>query len=1066
MAENIGGIYYEVSADTSKLIGQTGVVERETDRMGTAFTKVAGAVGVFVSSLAIAGAIQSAVNASRIFEKTLADLSAITGAVGKDLDALKLAAKEMASTSTASATDAVEAMKLIASAKPELLETSGALAAVTKQAVLLAEASGMDLPAAAEAVTLSLNQFGEGANQAARFVNVLAAGAKFGASEIADTAIALKNAAVSAASAKVSFEETNAALQALAANGIKGGEAGTALRNVLLKLENETDSKLRPSVNGLAIALANLEAKNLSSAEMTKLFGLENVNAAQSLVRSADAVRTLTQQLTGTNTASEQAAVNTNTLDASIKRMNNALDLAAQKLGDDLLPFIRSASESVRSLALAFAEGSEGIKAAASVAEIAVVGLAGFMVAKFVTATRAAVVGLLEKIAATKAAAAAEVAALAGAQATAASYIQTAAASRIAALAAFDQAAANYALARAAVQLLTVQAQQAAANTKMLAGTAAYFQAAAIERTVTAQLTAAKVAETEATVVLTAAQVRLAAARGQEIFAATAATASTAALTAAQTAQASATTAAAVAGRTAAGVLAALGGPIGIAVTALILLALNWQKVAGEARDAATMSEQAAARIATALKKSPTVAAQDLGAQLKDAREELALIEKELGRSGANMASGQDLAELRQRRNMLLKIAADVERAMAGNDKRGRRPANEGGGRVTNAGTTSMQPELKPVKFDGEGYLAGLERATAEGLERVSLIEQEALRKNTQMLAEGKISRETAAKAVTLIEANAVFERQAIQRAAGEEYRARVEADGQKDIALAKRLADEKTRGQQFATGILGQGDEALRLQLELEAKSALLVQYAERDQENLALYAQAKVALEKQTADQIAEIANKRNAEALASQAQVLQGYGSLFGSLADITKGFAGEQSGAYKAMFAVSKAFAIADSIVKIQQGIAGAMSLPFPANIAAAASTAAAAAGIVSTIQGANFGGGRQYGGPVSADSMYRVNEGGRPEMFTATNGAQYMMPTADGRVTPAGGGAGGSGGWTLIVNHAPAGMTFTPQVDESTRTVTLAVAEVAAQVTERRGQVWGALRGSTNVQARL
>ena len=95
-------------------------------------------------------------------------------------------------------------------------------------------------------------------------------------------------------------------------------------------------------------------------------------------------------------------------------------------------------------------------------------------------------------------------------------------------------------------------------------------------------------------------------------------------------------------------------------------------------------------------------------------------------------------------------------------------------------------------------------------------------------------------------------------------------------------------------------------------------------------------------------------------------------------------------------------------------------------------ASAAAGIVSTISGTSFGGGRQYGGPASAGTLYRVNEGGRPEMFTAANGAQYMMPTADGRVTSAGDLARrgqGSGGATFHVNQT---FTFTSPTDRRTQ----------------------------------
>jgi len=73
------------------------------------------------------------------------------------------------------------------------------------------------------------------------------------------------------------------------------------------------------------------------------------------------------------------------------------------------------------------------------------------------------------------------------------------------------------------------------------------------------------------------------------------------------------------------------------------------------------------------------------------------------------------------------------------------------------------------------------------------------------------------------------------------------------------------------------------------------------------------------------------------------------LFGSLSDIAAAGAGEQSAIYKAMFTAQKAFAIAQAIVNIQRGISEAAALPFPANIPAIASVAAATASIVSNIQ---------------------------------------------------------------------------------------------------------------------
>src|SRR5476649_2753222 len=98
----------------------------------------------------------------------------------------------MGRTTEYSASQAVEALKLMASAKPELLQTADGLTQATKSALVLAQAAGTTLPDATKTLALSLNQFGAGANQADRYINVLAAGAKFGASEITDTAPRLK----------------------------------------------------------------------------------------------------------------------------------------------------------------------------------------------------------------------------------------------------------------------------------------------------------------------------------------------------------------------------------------------------------------------------------------------------------------------------------------------------------------------------------------------------------------------------------------------------------------------------------------------------------------------------------------------------------------------------------------------------------------------------------------------------------------------------------------------------------------------------------------------------------
>lgn len=264
----------------------------------------------------------SSINVAKDFESAISNLSAITGATGKDLEFLIQKSREFGATTTLSATESAQAFKLIASAKPDLLENGEALAAVTKEAIILAEAAGSTLPEAASTLGASLNQFGADADQAGRFINVLAAGAKFGASEIADTANALRDSGTVAASAGISFEELNAGIQSLSTVAIKGSRAGVALRNVILKLQKDGQS-LSQETGGLSGAMQRLLKSGIETTEVMKLFGLENTTAAQALIDNANKLENLTEKLTGTNIAYEQASINVDNLKGDIKKLDS-----------------------------------------------------------------------------------------------------------------------------------------------------------------------------------------------------------------------------------------------------------------------------------------------------------------------------------------------------------------------------------------------------------------------------------------------------------------------------------------------------------------------------------------------------------------------------------------------------------------------------------------------------------------------------------------------------------------------------------------------------------------------
>ena len=231
---------------------------------------------------------------------------------------------ELGSTSTQTASQVVEAFQLIGGQKAELLDNKEALVEVTRQAIILAEAAGMDVPEAAKALTGSLNQMGESADKAGEYINILAAASQAGSAEIPYLTKAIERSGGAASTVGVKYNELVAAIEAIAPKITEASEAGTSLRNIFLTLEASTDDNLRPSVVGLTAALENLAAKNLDATHMTKMFGKENVTAALAIVKAKDEYNNFLEAITGTNTAIEQQRINNDNLAGAINAVSSA----------------------------------------------------------------------------------------------------------------------------------------------------------------------------------------------------------------------------------------------------------------------------------------------------------------------------------------------------------------------------------------------------------------------------------------------------------------------------------------------------------------------------------------------------------------------------------------------------------------------------------------------------------------------------------------------------------------------------------------------------------------------
>lgn len=277
------------------------------------------------------------------------------------------------------------------------------------------------------------------------------------------------------------------------------------------------------------------------------------------------------------------------------------------------------------------------------------------------------------------------------------------------------------------------------------------------------------------------------------------------------------------------------------------------------------------------------------------------------------------------------------------------------------------------------------------------------------------------------------------------EARALGEANEKAAISIQKRK--EAEQGQKYAKQEIAAGntsvnpitgasvDPLAQINLQETQKLEAIAKYQELDKQNTQLYEDAKTAIQLQASNARMQIAQTEADQQRASVLSILGSASQGFDSLASIIADSAGKSNAAYQVMFAASKAFAIAQSTLSLNTAIMQAMADPTaltPAQkLANYAAIASAGASLLSNVASISYGGGREHGGPVSASSMYRVGEGGKPEIYQANNGSQYMIPGDNGRVISNRdmGGGGSDGG--SFVQHITFEINTTGGIDDAT-----------------------------------
>lgn len=200
-------------------------------KTGDAFSAAQAAIaaaGIAVALKEIYEGYKECINVAGEFEASMSNVEALSGASTEELQQLAAMAKELGATTKFTAKESADAMGYMAMAGWDAQQMLSGMPGVLS----LAAAAGEDLATVSDIVTDSMTAFGLSASETGRYADVLAATAANANTSVSVMGETFKYAAPVAGALGYSIEDVSTAIGLMANAGIKGSNAGTALRNV------------------------------------------------------------------------------------------------------------------------------------------------------------------------------------------------------------------------------------------------------------------------------------------------------------------------------------------------------------------------------------------------------------------------------------------------------------------------------------------------------------------------------------------------------------------------------------------------------------------------------------------------------------------------------------------------------------------------------------------------------------------------------------------------------------------------------------------------------------------
>ena len=300
----------------------------------------------------------AAVKVTSNFESAMSKVSAISGATGGDLDALNKKAQEMGAKTKFSATESAEAFQYMAMAGWKTGDMLDGIEGIMS----LAAADGLDLAKTSDIVTDSLTAFGLSAKDSGHFSDVLAKASSSANTNVSMLGESFKYVAPVAGSLGYSAEDTAIALGLMANAGIKGSQAGTALRTMMTNMIKPTDAAAN-AMQEYGLSMTNSDGTMKTYGQVmdmlreklggldeatqaqvaTTIFGKEAMSGALAIINASDKdYQNLTKAIYSADGAANQMAQTMlNNLSGQITLLKSALEGLAIQFGEILMPYIK-----------------------------------------------------------------------------------------------------------------------------------------------------------------------------------------------------------------------------------------------------------------------------------------------------------------------------------------------------------------------------------------------------------------------------------------------------------------------------------------------------------------------------------------------------------------------------------------------------------------------------------------------------------------------------------------------------------------------------------------------------